>query len=357
MDPLTHVLIGALVAQLPAAKPLSEDAGADTCTKTDWKLRAAIGAAVALFPDIDYLLFWLNPLDFLAYWHRAETHSLLLSPVWAALISYLLCKLLRLANAALVFTICWLAILSHLVADTLTVYGTRWFAPLSDMQFSWDLLFIVDPYFTLSVMLAGLLFYICRKKTCHQKRYHLAALSPPLLYLAAVLGIKLTLMAQIQQQTPAPAASSRLLPQPFSPLYWQLLSEDEEHIYQAYIKFKTDPLADNLSHAAGVTGFSGAYTRTDALQWHSYTHPAHAEPLVQQAWQQPKFKAFRDFAQYPVVLAKETSAKQSCVWFSDLRYHWPGIQPYFRYAMCQSLDGQWRLKRGRYFSGQSQELD
>ncbi|WP_105258895.1 metal-dependent hydrolase [Pseudoalteromonas sp. T1lg88] len=350
MDALTHVFIGALVAQLPAAKPSS--AGADTSTKTGWKLRAAIGAAVALFPDIDYLLFWLNPLDFLAYWHRAETHSLLLSPVWAALISYLLCKLLRLANAALVFTICWLAILSHLVADTLTVFGTRWFAPLSDVKFSWDLLFIIDPYFTLSVMLAALLMYIYRKKRWHQKRYHLAALSPPLLYLAAVLGIKLTLTVQI-----APNADSRLLPQPFSPLYWQLLSEDEEHIYQAYLKFKTDPLADNLSHAAGVTGFSGAYTRTDALQWHSYTHPAHAEPLVQQAWQHPDFKAFRDFAEYPVVLAKETSAKQGCVWFSDLRYHWPGIQPYFRYAMCQSQDGQWQLKRGRYFSEHNEEVN
>ncbi|WP_158677950.1 metal-dependent hydrolase [Pseudoalteromonas sp. T1lg76] len=357
MDPLTHVLIGALVAQLPAAKPLSEDAGADTCTKTDWKLRAAIGAAVALFPDIDYLLFWLNPLDFLAYWHRAETHSLLLSPVWAALISYLLCKLLRLANAALVFTICWLAILSHLVADTLTVFGTRWFAPLSDDKISWDLLFIIDPYFTLSVILAGLLFYICRKKMWRKKRFRLAALSPPWLYLAAVLGIKLTLMAQIQQQTPAPAAGSRLLPQPFSPLYWQVLSEDEEHIYQAYLKFTTDPLADSLSHAAGVKGFAEAYTEAGTLQWRSYTLPAHSDPVIHQAWQHPNFKAFRDFAEYPVVLAKETSAKQGCVWFSDLRYHWPGIQPYFRYAMCQSQDGQWQLKRGRYFSEHNEEVN
>ncbi|WP_105213118.1 metal-dependent hydrolase [Pseudoalteromonas sp. T1lg22] len=344
MDALTHVLIGALVAQLPSSKPAKAD--------TAWKPRALLGAAVALFPDSDYLLFWLNPLDFLAYWHRAETHSLLLSPVWAALISYLLCKLLRLQNAKLVFTICWLAIVSHLVADTLTVYGTQWFAPLSDVKFSWDLLFIIDPYFTLSVILAGLLMCVWGIKSCHQKRFRLAALSPPLLYLAVVLGIKLTLMAQI-----APNADSRLLPQPFSPLYWQLLSEDEEHIYQAYIKFNTDPLADSLSHAAEVTGFAEAYTRTDALQRHSYTHPAHAEPIVQQAWQQPKFKAFRDFAQYPVVLAKDASATQSCIWFSDLRYHWPGIQPYFRYAMCQNRDGQWQLKRGRYFSEHNEEVN
>ncbi len=70
MDPVTHVLFGAVCAG--AATPPS------SVTRKDFHLRMSITAVAAVFPDIDYLSFWLNPLVFLADWHRTATTLLTL---------------------------------------------------------------------------------------------------------------------------------------------------------------------------------------------------------------------------------------------------------------------------------------
>ena len=81
METVTHMLVGACCSQLP-----DEFSKASNLSKSSQLL---IGSTAAVFPDIDYVLFYINPIDVLAYWHRAKTHSLILAPLWAIIFTWM----------------------------------------------------------------------------------------------------------------------------------------------------------------------------------------------------------------------------------------------------------------------------
>src|SRR3954462_4045699 len=81
MDTLTHALSGALLARATAPR----DPDADTLPLGR---RMVVGALGAAFPDSDVAASYLSPLSYL-YHHRGVTHSLLLLPLWAVLLSLL----------------------------------------------------------------------------------------------------------------------------------------------------------------------------------------------------------------------------------------------------------------------------
>jgi len=353
MDPLTHILIGAGSAQL---LPLGRR-GANASVLS-WRQKACIGVIAALFPDIDYLLYLLSPLDFLAYWHRALTHSVLLAPLWA----WILTLLWRMAPACAgqrlqVFYISLIGILSHILSDSLTIYGTRWFSPLSTYQVGWDLLFVFDIYFTLSIVMSLFLLVYWQHKP-----YRLYACVMPLGYLLLVLIIKLVILNRLPVTDNVRTAPPQtiLAPQPFSPFYWQVIQAEGLAFKQAYIKLADDILANTLSQLFGLGFQYVSYRLPEDIKWHSQRLMP-ANPLWQedaaQVWQHTEFKAFRDFTSTAVFYAYQQSSEQTCVWFSDLRYHWPGMQPAFRFGMCKDMGGTWQLYRIRYFSSvQKQKL-
>jgi inner membrane protein len=75
------------------------------------------------------------------------------------------------------------------------------------------------------------------------------------------------------------------------------------------------------------------------------------QEIVEQAWQQPAFAPFRRFAKFPVMYRLDRQERQTCVWFTDLRYVLPGLTPPFRYGMCIKDDtAHWQLYRLRRFT-------
>ena len=207
MDVVTHVLVGACVAQIP-----SQSTRNNSTLNLSFYQRAMIGGIAAIFPDIDYLLFFWTPLEFLAYWHRAETHSLLLAPLWALLLT----KLWMLSHhfkqfRSLVFWICLLGLLSHSMIDSLTTYGTQWFAPLSDYRISWNLLFVLDGYFTICIVITFFWMYFSQSK-----KLALFVFLLPLSYLFFVYQIKLVAYQQITTNSIDKSSTVSLLPQPLS---------------------------------------------------------------------------------------------------------------------------------------------
>lgn len=355
MDTLTHMLIGAGTAQLiPSAVHKAE-----TYTP-GWQQKALIGALAAIFPDIDYLLFPLNPLEFLAYWHRAHSHSIFLAPLWAWLLTLVLQRCFQRAKAwsgqkLLLFWINLTAILSHIISDSLTVYGTRWFSPLLDTKFSWDLLFVVDVYFTASILITLILLIRWRHKA-----YRAYVCFIPFTYLLLVLTLKFTvyhrlpvLERTIKNSTTMPSQRQILVPQPFSPLYWQLIKTDHKGSTQAYLKLADDVIANKLSQLSGSGLDHLSYRLPREINWRYY-------PIIpdnpdwqadaKNVWQNEAFKAFRDFTEHPIFYAYNSRSEKTCVWFSDLRYHWPGIAPTFRFGMCKKSTEPWQVYRMKYFS-------
>ena len=88
MDPLTHALSGALLARATAPSVQSSEQALPLRT------RVFVGFVAATFPDLDLVLRLIDTLTYLN-WHQGPTHSLVMLPVWAFLLSYLFSSLLR----------------------------------------------------------------------------------------------------------------------------------------------------------------------------------------------------------------------------------------------------------------------
>ena len=150
MDPLTQ---GALGAALPQA----------TRGRIQVGIAGALGFIAGMTADLDVLIrSETDPLLFLEY-HRQFTHALIFVPlgglICALALHWLLGRRWRLTFAQ-TFLFCALGYATHPLLDAATSYGTMLFWPFSDERFAWSIVSIVDPIFTLPVVilivLAGL---------------------------------------------------------------------------------------------------------------------------------------------------------------------------------------------------------
>ena len=114
------------------------------------------GMAGGLAADLDILIYSnTDPLLFLTF-HRQFTHSLIFIPfgglITALLVHWVLGRRwqLRFWQTAL---LCSLGYATHALLDTATSYGTmlRW--PFVETRYSWSVISIVDPLFTLPLAL------------------------------------------------------------------------------------------------------------------------------------------------------------------------------------------------------------
>ena len=329
MDTITHALFGAVCAAAvtrPSSPPAKE-----------LHLRMAVTGVAAAFPDIDYLGFWIDPLLFLADWHRSATHSLLLMPLWAALLGscFMLWPRARKQGIA-IFVLCCLGILSHIPLDLLTVFGIRILYPLSDTSYSLGITFFIDGYIS-AILAATLIYFLWRPS-------QQVALNG-LLLLSLYLGSHWLLKTEAQRIAAGAFIGSsdlHVLPQPFSPFYWQLIHRSGDDYQVAYLSLLSED-------EALITAYRGART-LDWQQRQLLGPQDELKPLAGEAWADPQFQKFRAFARFPVLYRVDREHGESCVWFTDLRYTLPYLIPAFRYGMCREREGSWRLYRLKRFT-------
>ena len=141
VDPLTHVATGVICSQLLPAP-------------SRW-WAAAAGAIFALLPDVDYFFIFWDRLAFIRY-HRGFSHSLVALPFFA-LAGALLGRVLGGPRWFKPLFILGLAVLlSHLLLDLATSYGTQILSPFSRRRFALDWIFIIDPYFTALLVIGAI---------------------------------------------------------------------------------------------------------------------------------------------------------------------------------------------------------
>ena len=115
---------------------------------------ALIGAVAGLAPDIDvFFQSASDPLLFLEY-HRQFTHSLIFIPFGALIVALLARFLLRPdLDLRTIYLSALAGYATHGLLDSFTSYGTQLFWPFSDYRVAWDNISIVDPLFTLPLLL------------------------------------------------------------------------------------------------------------------------------------------------------------------------------------------------------------
>jgi inner membrane protein len=147
MDPLSQASLGASLSQ----------SFADNRTKSGQSAQLAallIGALAGMAPDLDILIrSTQDPLLFLEY-HRQFTHALSFIPFGAlvcAVVFYPFAR--RHLPFRYIYLFSFLGYATHGLLDACTSYGTQLLWPFSNMRVSWSTVSIVDPLFTVPVLL------------------------------------------------------------------------------------------------------------------------------------------------------------------------------------------------------------
>jgi len=143
MDSLTHIALGGAIGMATMGRRTAL-----------WKA-ALWGAVAATLPDLDIFIDHGDPIRNMVL-HRAETHA----PFWLILFSLpLAAAAARLHSEWAQWRRWWLAIglalLSHPLLDALTVYGTQIALPFSDQPVGVGSIFIIDPLYTLPLLLGA----------------------------------------------------------------------------------------------------------------------------------------------------------------------------------------------------------
>lgn len=153
MDPLTQFSVGAIAAVCLTRKP------------AELRHALVLGALAGGAPDLDVLIrSEADPLLALEY-HRHFTHALLMAPLIGALVA-LIYKLIFARALPLRHLLLYgvAATMTHGFIDACTSYGTLLYWPLSHHRESWDIISIIDPLFTIPLLVALIVAWCWRSR-------------------------------------------------------------------------------------------------------------------------------------------------------------------------------------------------
>src|SRR3954470_12610509 len=118
--------------------------------------RIAAGFLACAAPDLNFVAGFAGPVSYLLN-HRGVTHSLILLPLWALALSWLLAKIVREPRGwRALYGITALGIGLHIAGDLITSYGTMIFAPFANWRAGIGTTFIIDLWFS-GIIIAGLI--------------------------------------------------------------------------------------------------------------------------------------------------------------------------------------------------------
>ena len=174
MDSITQAALGAAFGEITLGRYVG-------------KKGMLLGAAVATIPDLDVVLYlFYDKFEMLSI-HRGFSHSIVFSIVGSLLLSSILSRVvfIKIIPFYRLWLFNWLVLFTHIILDAFTAYGTQLFLPFSDCRFGWDSINVVDPVYTIPLIL-GLLGTIFFKK----KHFNTLGLFVSTIYLVGTLSIK-----------------------------------------------------------------------------------------------------------------------------------------------------------------------
>src|SRR5438094_5577780 len=204
MDTITHGIAGALIGKavfrgqdLLASPPMNRG------RIITWSLMLG-----AIFPDSDVVrdIFSHDKLLVIT-WHRSITHSLVMLPLWAVLLAgitrvFANSQKWEAPSFVALAGIYAVGILSHIVLDLVTSFGTMIWSPLVWSRPAWDLIFIIDFTLTAILLVPQLLAWVY----AHPEKVQRRAVGMWLVFLPAPF-----LIAKIGERVGAPVSGRVVL--------------------------------------------------------------------------------------------------------------------------------------------------
>ncbi len=306
--------------------------------------RVAAGFLACAAPDLDFVLSYAGPVVYLEQ-HRGVTHSVLLLPLWALLLSWLLAKILREPRGwRALYGVTALSLAAHIAGDLITSFGTVIFAPVSDWRAAIGTTFIIDLWFS-GIILAGLLLSVVFRKS------RLPAIAAGAL-LAGYVGFQYVQREKALDFGREYAAAQNIRdavvsvhPRPVTPFNWTVFVSDPGAHRFAHVNLVRREPRRYRPGDGFIAQIDSPYLPLDQAVWVTRTRYGYppVDDLARQAWSSPALGFFRWFADVPAFDGMTEGS--TCVWFSDLRFLTPGREGTpFRFGACRArADAPWQL--------------
>ena len=345
MDTLTHALSGMLAARASHKpdnqknKPLS------------LRTRMAAGFLASAFPDIDFIFWFFGDLTYLNH-HRGMTHSIILLPVWALILSLIFAWLWRGRYVWQAFyAVSAIGLGMHIMGDVITTYGTMILSPLSTAKFVIPLTFILDPWFTGIILLALLLAWGFKQQA---RRIAISGLVVLLTYIGyqAQMHSRAVEIAEAYKTAQGwQTAQVYALPQFLLPHHWKLVISHANQYHVAYVnvmKTKQPVIATN-SQPSFITKVRHYYQPANQFNWlvhERYGKQNEGQAMAKEIWALSEFNDIRQFMKFPALDRIEQRAEGTCGVFIDHRFVVDGVRtPPFQFGACQNKQKVWQLYR------------
>lgn len=172
MDSLTHLVLGAAIGEAVLGKKIGRKAML-------W------GAVADTIPDIDVFASpcFTDAQQLLV--HRGITHSFLFVIVMALLLGYSFSRWFKKTevNWKSWTWLFFLGLFTHILLDSLTIYGTGWFEPFNSYRVSFNTIFVADPFYTIPFLICILIALIAKNGSQKRLKWNKAGLVISCLYL------------------------------------------------------------------------------------------------------------------------------------------------------------------------------
>jgi inner membrane protein len=236
MDSITQIALGAAVGEAVLGRRVGN--------------RAALwGGLCGLFPDLDLLVPLGDAVKNVTY-HRSVSHSLFVLTMVTPLFVHLIYKIQRQrdGNRARWYLLVYLALVTHVLLDCFTVYGTQIFWPLPTPPVMWSTIFIIDPMYSLPLFGGVLAALVMTRRTHRGHLLNTAGLVLSSLYLAWTVGVKMTVTEHARRSLDRqhiPYTRVLTVPTPFNTLLWRVLAMDNSGYHEGFYSIldRTDTVA------------------------------------------------------------------------------------------------------------------
>jgi inner membrane protein len=237
-------------------------------------------------PDLDVFYSFGDPVADFTY-HRSVTHSVLVLALVSPVIAEALRGMFRAwhSRRAGWYALVYLVLLTHPLLDCFTTYGTQILWPVDKTPVSWSTVFIIDPAYTLPLLIGVLCALVMKKTNPKRQVVNLLALAFSTSYLAwtvyATHSADLRARDALQESGYADAAY-KLVPGPFTSLLWRVIAVDDEEYHNLYFSLLDGEDADDTfaSHPRNLNLLDGIEDAWAVRRLAWFSHGFYAVSLV-----------------------------------------------------------------------------
>jgi inner membrane protein len=226
MDSFTHIALGACIGEAYFEKGFGKKAML-------W------GALAQSIPDIDFISsFWMTtPGNLLA--HRGFTHSILFALLIAPLLALIAEKIHRPHNIPFKKWLLFFAteIFVHLFIDGFNNYGIGWLEPFSHARFSFNAIYVVDPFFSIWPGIAFVMLIILNPFNIKRKFWWKFGVIIPIIYLGYCTINKIKINNDVKEifiTQHIPHERYFTTPAPFQNWLWYVVAGNDSGYYVGF---------------------------------------------------------------------------------------------------------------------------